>query len=383
MLKIIRITTYFFIVFSLFACDNRETEEVLVITLPTVATSETTEIQITSAVGGGEITDDGNSTILAKGVCWSTSPAPTLADNFTENGLGTASFTSEITDLLENTTYYLRAYATNAEGTGYGEEITFTTEIDHIVFEGDVVLESQDDVDSFGQNGYTKINGNLEIGVFNTTIYPRIENLEPLSSLIVIEGKLVISSNYNLETLEGLNGITSIGGNLILDDNRFLEDVKALGQLEVIGGNLGITDCWLLENIDALENISSINNLGLVANRMLENINGLTDLTEITGKLYLESNDKLTNIDGLSNVQSIGGSIIFENGALENIDGLKNITSVNDKIWFINQSITNINGFQNLTSVKGDLALTGNFSNIDALSSLISVKGIFRLEAPI
>ena len=78
---------------------------------------------------GGTIISDGGSAITAKGVCWSTSPNPTLgAGNFTSNGTGSATFTSNITGLTGNTTYYVRAYATNGIGTSYGPvDVSFTT----------------------------------------------------------------------------------------------------------------------------------------------------------------------------------------------------------------------------------------------------------------
>ena len=65
--------------------------------------------------------------ITAKGVCWSASSSPTVSDNKTVDGTGEGSFTSFITDLNPSTTYYVRAYATNSVGTGYGNEVSFIT----------------------------------------------------------------------------------------------------------------------------------------------------------------------------------------------------------------------------------------------------------------
>jgi uncharacterized protein (TIGR02145 family) len=95
--------------------------------LPTVSTSSITNVTETSAQGGGEVTDDGGGTVTARGVCWSTSQNPTTADNFTTDGTGTGSFTSVISGLSCELTYYVRAYATNSSGTSYGEEVSFTT----------------------------------------------------------------------------------------------------------------------------------------------------------------------------------------------------------------------------------------------------------------
>jgi len=97
------------------------------VVLPTVTTRAITNVTPTSAVSGGNVTDDGGGTVTARGVCWSTSTNPTIAGNKTTNGTGTGAFTSNITGLLENTTYYVRAYATNSAGTAYGNQLSFTT----------------------------------------------------------------------------------------------------------------------------------------------------------------------------------------------------------------------------------------------------------------
>ncbi len=95
--------------------------------LPQITTANVTSISFNTAVCGGNVTSDGNLTVTARGVCWSTSPNPTINNSKTTNGSGTGSFTSNITGLTDGTTYYVRAYATNSKGTAYGEEKNFTT----------------------------------------------------------------------------------------------------------------------------------------------------------------------------------------------------------------------------------------------------------------
>lgn len=97
------------------------------ITQPTVTTNNVTDITSTSATCGGNVTSAGNGTVTARGVCWSTSSNPTITGSHTTNGSGTGSFTSSITGLNANTTYYVRAYATNEAGTAYGSQKVFTT----------------------------------------------------------------------------------------------------------------------------------------------------------------------------------------------------------------------------------------------------------------
>ncbi len=97
------------------------------ITMPKVTTNDVTDITINSAKCGGNVTSDGGANVTARGVCWSTSQNPTINDNKTSDGSGTGSFTSNLINLNANTTYYVRAYATNEKGTSYGEEKSFTT----------------------------------------------------------------------------------------------------------------------------------------------------------------------------------------------------------------------------------------------------------------
>jgi len=96
-------------------------------TLSTLTTTDASSITSSAATTGGNITDDGGFAILSRGVCWGTSTAPTIANNKTIDGSGKGSFMSSITNLSPNSKYYVRAYATNNQGTAYGNEITFTT----------------------------------------------------------------------------------------------------------------------------------------------------------------------------------------------------------------------------------------------------------------
>lgn len=95
--------------------------------LPVIKTKTVSTVTQNSAQSGGEIVSDGGGLIRASGICWSTSASPTVDQDKTTNGPTHGSFDSFVTKLNINTKYYLRAYATNAKGTGYGEEFTFTT----------------------------------------------------------------------------------------------------------------------------------------------------------------------------------------------------------------------------------------------------------------
>ena len=95
--------------------------------LPSVTTASATNIGPWTAVSGGEVTAAGASAITERGVCWSTSQNPTTSNPRTLDGNGIGVFVSNLPGLAPSTTYYVRAYAVNASGTAYGNEISFTT----------------------------------------------------------------------------------------------------------------------------------------------------------------------------------------------------------------------------------------------------------------
>jgi uncharacterized protein (TIGR02145 family) len=94
---------------------------------PTVITSDVSTITKTTALSGGNITSEGSGTIIERGVCWSTDLTPDISDSRTKDGAGAGIFSSTVTGLKAGTKYYLRAYASNSDGTGYGMALSFTT----------------------------------------------------------------------------------------------------------------------------------------------------------------------------------------------------------------------------------------------------------------
>jgi FlaG/FlaF family flagellin (archaellin) len=93
--------------------------------LPTLTTINATNITFNSAILGGNVTNDGGAPVTAHGVCWSTTQNPTLANNNLIIGSGLGAFNDTITGLSGNTTYYVRAFATNSSGTAYGNQVSF------------------------------------------------------------------------------------------------------------------------------------------------------------------------------------------------------------------------------------------------------------------
>lgn len=95
--------------------------------VPTITTSQISDITGTTATCGGTIIDIGSEIILSKGVCWSSEGTPSVDNNTTIDNSESNTFSSYIIGLNGATTYYVRAYATNSVGTGYGATEIFTT----------------------------------------------------------------------------------------------------------------------------------------------------------------------------------------------------------------------------------------------------------------
>ena len=113
--------------------------------LPKIETSEINVISFYLAYGGGIVTSDGGTAVTQRGICWSTSPNPTIEINegLTINGSGTGIFESTLSNLIAETNYFVRAYAINSNGTAYGMELSFTSLPTYFTC-GNVIIDDRD-----------------------------------------------------------------------------------------------------------------------------------------------------------------------------------------------------------------------------------------------
>jgi hypothetical protein len=142
----------------------------------------------TTATSGGTLSSQGNQTVTAVGVCWSTSTNPTKTDPKTSNTVPAegASFSSSITGLSSGTTYNIRAYATNATGTSYGANVSFTTIVSSVpVLTVDAISAG------FGSQ------------VINSTTGP---------NSFTISGTLLTTADVTVDALSGYSYSTTAGG---------------------------------------------------------------------------------------------------------------------------------------------------------------------------
>jgi phosphodiesterase/alkaline phosphatase D-like protein len=130
--------------------------------IPVVTTTAVSNITVDGVTTGGNVTSDGNEGVTARGVCYGSAATVTVTDPHTTNGTGTGIFTSTVTGLMAGTTYYVRAYATNSEGTGYGTALSFKTL-------GNAPIVSTLDATAVQTTGAT-LNGLVNANYLSTTV---------------------------------------------------------------------------------------------------------------------------------------------------------------------------------------------------------------------
>ncbi len=120
--------SFLFLLLLLVSCSSSEDDSSTNLTIPTIQTGTVSNTTTSSVTVEATIVQNGGTSITASGFCWDINPNPTVSQNFNVTSTQNGTFQSTLTNLAENTTYYIRAYATNSQGTGYGNEVTFTTE---------------------------------------------------------------------------------------------------------------------------------------------------------------------------------------------------------------------------------------------------------------
>ena len=299
-----------------------------------VSTSAISAITETSAICGGNVTSEGTSAVTAVGVCWDTSPSPTTLRPHTNDGAGVGTYTSSITGLTDNTTYYLRAYVTNASGTAYGSEISFKT------------LPKWNQCASF-PGSYIRA-----IAASSTNIIVGYDNGIKVSS---DEGSTWIAANGN--SLNG--GISSFA---MAGTNIFASG----GQGVFLSTNNGSN--WTQINGD----LSNPIGMSLVS------CSGVNIVTAKYNGLYLSSNNgtNWTDITGIfSGIRSIAinGSNIYvgtSNGISLSIDNGNSWTGINNGLTNLSINVIKIDGTNIIIGTNGGVFKSGdNGSNWTALTN--------------
>lgn len=238
---------------------NQITATTATSTIPTVVTTAVTLIDGNSANSGGNVTSNGGATVTSRGIVWDTVAGPTIGlTTKTVNGSGNGVFTSNMTGLTINTLYYVRAYATNSAGTGYGNQLTFTSSL--FTVGGGVT-----DIDG---NAYNSIiigaqewmKENLKVSKYrNGDAIPT--GLDDAAWAATTNGAFSIYNNsagnnttygklYNFYAVADPRGLCPAGWHEPTD-NEWAIFTDSLGGLAVAGGKMKTTSGWALPNTGA------------------------------------------------------------------------------------------------------------------------------------
>jgi len=305
-------------------------------------------------------------TSINVGFVWSTNQNPTLNDNVYETqppNYFTFNFSTTIMDLNPNTVYYVRAYATNQYGTGYGNQVGFLTL--NNIYSGSITLTTQQDVDDFSTNypEITGLTGNLFIGSTNSYITSNITDLTPLDVITTIGTNLSINKT-SISSINGFNNLTSVGNYINITDNNSLSTLNGFNSLINLGGSLVISNNNSLSNFNAFSNLTIIEeSLNISGNSALQSFYALNNLTTINSNgnngnaqlgLYLYGNGNVnivSTISLLESITTINNSRLILNGL--NMNAItSNLTSING-LHISNCRFSNLNFglFDNLTTL--------------------------------
>lgn len=355
--------------------------------IPKLITNEIANQSVYSTVLSGKIVDTVGSKITEVGIVVDTAAQPTLTKNFNKFPLtadSAGNFFAIVTNIPAGVTFYVRAYGINSYGTGYGNQIVFTALTPKTYF-GNVTLTSQKEVDAFGAENYSVIDGSLEIE--NNSV----KSIASLKSLVLINYGLYIK-NTSLIELSGLDSLKEIGikwpTDLWIEGNSKLVNFKGLSGLRQIHGDFHIFSNDALVTMDGIDNLTAVGagNLKILNCRKLANLNGLNNLQFIGGDFWIGDNASLKNVQALSNVNYIGLKLyIFNNSALVNLDGLEKIQTLHDGLDIEdNKSLSDIKGIANLSAVDvsqgvGFIKITNSplLTDLSALNNITESTGIF------
>jgi len=327
--------------------------------LPTVKTLVVSDIKSKTAVGGGEILNDGGSTITARGVCWNTSPNPTISNNKTFDGSGVGNFTSPIGNLTYLTKYYVRGYATNSIGTSYGEELSFTT-INPIYLDQNGVTIKAFDWATVGEKGM--VDGKEFLVVDQNELKNLISNGGSLNSLCT--SKITDMQNF----FKG----SSYNGDL---SNWDVSNVKNMAWMFARSKFNGDISKWNVSNVNDMSYmfLSSEFN-GDLANWDVSNVIDMNQLfsdSKFTGDLGKWNVGNVTNMFGMFSLTKFNRDISKWNvGKVTKMGLMFWISDFNDDLsnWNV-MNVTDMFGMFSPSCFNGNIS-NWNVGNVTNMSNM-------------
>lgn len=383
--------------------------------LPEVITQNVSDVTDYSATLNGNITFAGSPEYVYRGFCFSNSPNPDWWDDRIDvAGNGTGEYAVNISELMPNTTYYVRAFTETLFGNQieikYGIEINFTTLPEQpFTCYGNVTLSTESEVLAFKNAGCKYLKGNLWISGNTLQTLTLLDN-----QLKEISGDLTLNAS-NLTTLDGLYGLEKISGSFRIYSGKMITfegcnnllfigkdfstssssnpyNFTGLAKLEFIGGNFYINNSF--SSFTGLEKLSFVGGNFQVSNDKITSFTKLESLKSINGNFEI-SNTKNTSFAGLEKIQTIGGNFKIRNlNSLTSFSGLENVefiggnleitasyTDMNPNSNSMN-SLTSFSGLESLQAIGGDFIITAYANGSSkTLNSLISFSGLENLQS--
>lgn len=365
---------------------------------PKVSTLEATNITYYSVRFSANILDTAGSALSEFGFVVDTLPDPTLERNLNKlvvpvqkSGL----YSLIVTDVPGNKVFYYRAYAINESGPGYGKTLNFRSR-DRKVHKGNVSLTTQQEVVNFGEQGFTDIDGGLNISGTVKSLEPlskltsiayglnvngttALENFSGLDSLEITDAAgffhgVSFINNAALTSFEGLHHLYKTEGGLTIADNPKLKDLKGLRGLTYNHfGSLSIQNCASLTNLSGLEKFFLLDgSLIIKGNARMTDLSGLENLSEITRQVILSDNPALKSLKGLGKIQKLEALVSENNEKLEDFDGLSSLTTLSGLKIVKNSALRNLSAFRNIESL--------DYLSIEYNESLHDLSGLERLN---
>lgn len=220
------------------------------------------------------------------------------------------------------------------------------------IFNGNLILSTQQEVNDFGAYGITSITGSLTIG--NENNYTDIVDLSPLATITYIAGDLTIAGNENLTSLQDLGNISHFEGDELLIKN-----------------NPSIT------SLAGFNNLTSVPTLNIHTNDGLTSLVGFENTFSVTRRLLITGNQNLTSLQGIEvfDLDSGHGLLISNNDSLTSLEGIETITQLSYLTISHNDMLNSLEAVQNLTQVN-DLDINNN----DSLITLLGLEQIVELR---
>ncbi len=375
-----------------------------------VTTNEVSGVSKTTAVCGGNVTSDNGSTVTAKGVCWSTSANPTIEDNKTVDGSGVGAFTSNLSNLSPMTTYYVRAYVTNAAGTRYGVQRSFTTIGDieigdtQVINYGKYILKftvthaAQCEVictsipssntsitipssvtfngiacsvTSIGNNAFEKCYSYVTSITIPSSITSigtsAFEGCSSLTSISIPAGVTSIGSS----AFKGCSSLTSIvipGGITSIGTSAF-EGCSSLTSVDIPYGVTSIGDyafdyCGGLTSITIPSSVTSIGNYAFQDCWRVKSLE-IPSSVETIGTMAFAFMSTLKDVEISNGVTTIGNSAFHNCSSLTSIEIPNSVTTMGNSIFKYCYSLTSVIIHGNITSIG-----SSTFYNCDELTSV-------------